>query len=943
MVSLSKENYNPEEFLLDTLNDLEIGFVKVSVDGIILNHNLTFNKIFGYNLKESLIDTKILDYWLNLEERNKFREILYKNSIVKKYITPLKKVDGGKIILQLNFKLNRNSSGVIVSSEGTFVDVSERIETEKKISESEEKYKTILNGIANGVWVTDKDDIIYYTNKGMEKIVGLPSEQIVNANILIDFPESTLKYFRPYYLKAKNTLKSVFYDAVPVETPADRPSFQSGWLIPIEKEGKYDGIICTVEDVTERVQNEEILKESEERFRRIIENAPVGYYRVGNDGLWQYVNPMWEKMHGYSFQDIIGKSFEITQPENAKEQARINVQQVLSGESLAGEFGRTKKDGNVEYHTFNIQPVYKKGEIIAIEGFINDITELKKTEQRLIVSESNLRNLNIELESRIEKRTKELNNSKENLRNLNIELESRIEERTRELKESEDKYRMMIDNLDIGFYRVNINGIYLNHNPEHNKILGIDPAKDLKGKKTIDFWQNYEDRQNYLQELNSKEFIRNYIVHGKKINGEKIVLQVDAHLIKDSKGERIAVEGTVADITEKFILEQKLKVSKEKLKKLNNELEARIVERTKNLKESEEKFAKAFHSSPNALAITKLEDGKIVDVNEGFNLMLGYSREEIIGKSTVDLNLWVNPNQRNSFLKALNDEKIVKNFEVEVRTKSGDILTTLFSGDIIKLNNEPYLISIATNITELKKSEQKLEELNIMKSEFLRRASHELKTPLISIKGFSELILSLYADQLDPPIISKVREINDGCERLQNIINNILKTSQLESPKLRPSKKKEDLSFLIKFCVNELESLAKRRNQSVKLDIHSELYANIEKEEIHDVISNLLSNAIKYTPPMGKIEIKTELKEDHLVVSVTDNGIGFTEEQKKKIFRQFGKIERYGQGLDLEIDGTGLGLYISKKILEAHGGKIWMESEGENKGSSFYFTLPTNK
>ena len=250
----------------------------------------------------------------------------------------------------------------------------------------------------------------------------------------------------------------------------------------------------------------------------------------------------------------------------------------------------------------------------------------------------------------------------------------------------------------------------------------------------------------------------------------------------------------------------------------------------------------------------------------------------------------------------------------------------------------------------LKKSKRKLEDQNVelenlseLKSEFLRRASHELKTPLISIKGFSDLILSSYTDQLDPVIVSNLREINDGCERLQNIINNLLKTSRLESPELKPKVQKEDLSFLIKFCVHELQTLAERRNQNIKLDIQDEIYVNIEKEEIHDVLSNLLINAIKYTPPMGKIEIKTELKNDSVVVSVIDNGIGFTNEQKNKIFQQFGKIERYGQGLDLGIGGTGLGLYISKKIVESHGGKIWMESEGKNKGASFYFTLQTVK
>jgi len=250
----------------------------------------------------------------------------------------------------------------------------------------------------------------------------------------------------------------------------------------------------------------------------------------------------------------------------------------------------------------------------------------------------------------------------------------------------------------------------------------------------------------------------------------------------------------------------------------------------------------------------------------------------------------------------------------------------------------------------LKKSKKKLEiqnveleDLNELKIEFLRRASHELKTPLIAIKGYSELILSLYADQLDLVIVSNLKEINNGCERLQNIINNLLKTSRLESPKLKPKIHKENLSFLINFCVHELQALAERRDQSIELDIHDNLFANFEKEEIHDVLSNLLINAIKYTPPMGKIKVKTELKKDSVVVSVSDNGIGFTEEQKKRIFQQFGKIERYGKGLDLGIDGTGLGLYISKRIVEVHNGKIWMESEGKSKGSTFYFTLPIAK
>ena len=135
------------------------------------------------------------------------------------------------------------------------------------------------------------------------------------------------------------------------------------------------------------------LAESEERFRGIVEDAPFGYYRVGRDGLWQYVNPVWERMHGYSFEDVVGRPFEITQTEEAVEQARELVQRTLAGESISGEFSRLTSEGETENHLFNIQPVRRAGEVVAIEGFLTDITELKRTEKALAGSEERYREL----------------------------------------------------------------------------------------------------------------------------------------------------------------------------------------------------------------------------------------------------------------------------------------------------------------------------------------------------------------------------------------------------------------------------------------------------------------------------------------------------------------------------------------------------------------------
>ena len=218
-----------------------------------------------------------------------------------------------------------------------------------------------------------------------------------------------------------------------------------------------------------------------------------------------------------------------------------------------------------------------------------------------------------------------------------------------------------------------------------------------------------------------------------------------------------------------------------------------------------------------------------------------------------------------------------------------------------------------------------------------------MKTPLVSIKGFTDLLLNVHKEKLDDYVLSTVHEIRLGCERLENLIQDILTTSQLELGSIQLKKTEGDLSFLVKLSIRESQGLIKLRNHTIDLKIHDKLITSFEQEQIHQVISNLINNAIKYTPPDGNIEIKSEIINKSIKISIKDNGIGITREEKENLFTQFGKIERYGQGLDIISDGSGLGLYISKKIVELHEGKIWVNSEGRNKGCTFYFTLPLIK
>ena len=490
----------------------------------------------------------------------------------------------------------------------------------------------------------------------------------------------------------------------------------------------------------------------------------------------------------------------------------------------------------------------------------------------------------------------------------------------KDIEDNNENLLNILTNLDIGYVKVDIDGIVMKHNLTFNKIFGYDSSTDLVGTKMLDYWLNPEESQKFGKKLYKNGIVKKYIIPVKRLDGKKIFIQINFQLNKNFNGNPISSEGTLIEITQRIMTEQKLK-------------------------ESGEKYRRLFESSTDGIVSSDMEGG-LIDANKSFLDMLGYSKEELLKLNFRDITppKWYEM-EDNLLFKQLAEEKGGGAHKKEYIRKDGTIFPINIRFWI--LNDEQgdpnTMWAIVRDITDWKTSEEERKELNELKTEFLRRASHELKTPLISIKGFSELIMSSYEEELNPEVISDLEEITSGCNRLQTIINDLLHASRLESIDPKPRLEEEDLTFLIKYCVNELKSVIIKRNHSLNLELHDSLIMKFEKEEIHDVISNLLINAIKYTPPNGNITIKTKQLEENVIVSVRDNGIGFNRDQRKSIFKQFGKIERYGQGLDLEIDGTGLGLYISKRIVESHGGKIWMESEGINKGSTFYFSLPLNR
>ncbi len=243
-------------------------------------------------------------------------------------------------------------------------------------------------------------------------------------------------------------------------------------------------------------------------------------------------------------------------------------------------------------------------------------------------------------------------------------------------------------------------------------------------------------------------------------------------------------------------------------------------------------------------------------------------------------------------------------------------------------------ISTFRNITERKKVEQQLTELSQLKSDLLSNVSHELKSPLTSIKGIISSLLQkeILLDESTQDMF--LRAVSEEVDRLSSLVTNILNMSKLESGAWKPDKERFYVSDMIQNLIRQQKSTHK--SHIFETEIEPDLpEISADYNQIRQVLINLIENAVAYSEEGTRIAVRARIMEDMLQVSVSDQGVGISKYDLDRIFEKFyrGSQRRKRPG------GTGLGLAISRAIIENHGGKIWAESE-IGHGSTFYFTLP---
>ena len=331
------------------------------------------------------------------------------------------------------------------------------------------------------------------------------------------------------------------------------------------------------------------------------------------------------------------------------------------------------------------------------------------------------------------------------------------------------------------------------------------------------------------------------------------------------------------------------------------------------------------------------KDSQIILANNIASQLSGYSREELLSGAYFEKLKFAFENDTtkvDSFVEDVIRSGVMKqrSESVVLIQKNGNTIPVAHSTSPFK-NKNGEIIGCVVVFRDVTKDR----EINKMKSEFVSVASHQLRTPLTSIKWFAELLFDENNSNLTPDQKEWIKEIYDGNERLIDLVNDLLNVSRIETGKnFVVERKKMDIVKIIRDVVKKQAPDAKEKNITLLLDAHipETLLLDIDGVKIEQVFQNLLSNAIKYSPENSEVQFGFLDEGSSVCFSVKDSGIGIPEDQKRYLFEKFFRASNV---IMTETQGTGLGLYIAKSIIEGHGGSIWFESH--TKGTTFFIRL----
>ena len=948
--------------------------------------------IIGKTVKEALPEVENQGFIEILDKVYKTGKSFVGNEV------PVKIYRGNKLensLVDFVFQPTRNSRQEV---DGIFVhaiDVSERVLNRKKLEEREIELRNLIDAVPVIIRISDKDAQSSYLNKNWYDYTGQQEEQGLQSGWMEAIhPEDRAraeKDFRSAVSEEKEYRITYRLRAADGEyrcmLDRSRPKYSA--------EGDFEGMVSSIVDVHEDKLKEKVIREKEHRIRSIVEEATVATaVYIGRDMRIDLANDAMIELWGKD-RRVLGEKLEDALPELEGQPFHDLLQQVYStGETYWGHEDKVDLviDGKLQtgYFNFTYKPLRNEnGEIYGILNMAVDVSEIVDSKHLLKEREEYFRSLidlmpgvvwitdaegrNVFVNQNWPELTGQELDAAKNLNWIDLVHEDEREKVRKIYKAAIEKkenysssFRMRHKDggyhwvMDKGRANIDKNGNFQGfvgsitdiHEEKSKDLIirekehrlrsiveeatvatGVYSGRDMKidiandvmlemwGKDRSVIGKTFEEAipelegqpfLGYLQEVYDtgvtywgREEKADLIIDGKLTTG---YFNYTYKALRDKSGKIYGILHMAIDVTE-------------------------IVESKNLLRESESHYRQMADLMPEKVTNTD-PAGKAVYFNQNWLDYSGMSSEHLRQEGWIDL---IHPEDKVKFAKkwreSLSDGSHFET-EVRIRNKEGAYLWHLSRAEAVR--DEDGLISmwISTN-TEI----QKLKEEEKRKEDFLKMVSHELKTPVTSMKGYVQLLLTVLErttneELLDMPFKPSLERIDHQIVRLTRLISEMLDLSRIEEGKLELQKKRFSINGLVEDTVQDIILT----NTQHKIDISHHVKAEVcaDKDRIGQVLINLITNAIKYSPESNHIEILIEpAREKEIAVRVRDRGIGIEEKYQKNIFKRFYRI-----GIESEetYSGFGIGLYLANEIMQRHDGRIEVKSE-IGQGSEFSLVL----
>jgi len=481
------------------------------------------------------------------------------------------------------------------------------------------------------------------------------------------------------------------------------------------------------------------------------------------------------------------------------------------------------------------------------------------------------------------------------------------------LRESEEHFKHIFEHIQDAFFVADLQGIIIDISPAIEIISkGLYIREELIGKSMARFAENTGDRQHFLDKLLKYQNVSDFRLSLINRDGSLIHVSVSAGLKMCDHDKTGKIYGSLRDITKRIVAEEKLQ-------------------------QTIQTYQDIFNTIDEALYIQD-NNGVFIEVNEGAARLYGCERKDLIGLTPLDVAAPGMNNMEETQKKSMDvfatGESV--RFDFWSKRMNGEF----FLKDLIvnkgKYFDKDVLLATGRDITEIKKTEQKLREVIASKDKFFSIISHDLRSPFNSLLGLSSVLLELARDKEYDEMEKYAESIHNSANRAYELLINLLEWSQSQIGKMEYLPTLVDASQLIENEVDILSNQSAQKDVEIEIQMPDILLVFADKNMLSSIVRNLISNAIKFSHSGGRITVSGKMHKQKAVFGVHDKGIGMDSTTIEKLFHIDKSTSKPGTKNE---QGTGLGLLLCKEFVEKNGGKIWVESS-PGTGSSFYFELP---